>query len=308
MSNSVGSSADSSAAAWAGSTLDAAEAYAQSEADAAAAERDEAERNAVGAEQPDGIDPMPTPEERAADTFWNNDPNGPASSNPAADGADNAGDEGRVSVQLTPEEAAAFAATGMTVTSDGNGGYYLDSNEVQTVAVTEQAEPDPTTWLPGSDSGTPVDNSPPVSPPQPEAPAQEAKPTEAANEAGKPEEPKTKHPVKDIDKLKNLDPDFRKKAEQFIEKMQEKGWRMRVVWATRSEEENNALVERGTASKTSKHLDGQAVDLVNRDDPYPADKNNPYYKDMESTAKEVGVTWGGDFKSRWDPTHFEAKQ
>jgi hypothetical protein len=27
---------------------------------------------------------------------------------------------------------------------------------------------------------------------------------------------------------------------------------------------------------------------------------------MEAVAKEVGVTWGGDFKSRWDPTHFEA--
>jgi hypothetical protein len=92
-----------------------------------------------------------------------------------------------------------------------------------------------------------------------------------------------------------------------VEKMQEKGWRMRVVWATRTKEENDALVERGTASKTSKHLDGKGVDLINRDDPYPDDKNHPYYKDMEATAKEVGVTWGGDFKSRWDPTHFEAK-
>lgn len=117
----------------------------------------------------------------------------------------------------------------------------------------------------------------------------------------------TKHPVRGIEKLQGLDPIFKMKAKRVIEKMQRKGWKLRVVWGKRTQKENDKLVKRGTASKTSKHLQGKAVDLINRVDPYSMRKDHPYYKDLEKACKEVGVTWGGKFKSRWDPTHFEAK-
>ncbi len=59
-------SADQSAAAWAGEAAGAAEAYVQSQADAAAAQRDyqeklQAELAALAANQNDGVDPPPPP-------------------------------------------------------------------------------------------------------------------------------------------------------------------------------------------------------------------------------------------------------
>jgi flagellum-specific peptidoglycan hydrolase FlgJ len=283
--SSVGSTTDASAAAWEQATIADAEAYAQAQADAAAEARDAAERNAAaGNPSSDGVEP-PDAHQRALDEFYKNDPNRPPSTLPGSGGSDGGGP---VSVQLTPEEAKALSDAGVKVTPDGKGGYLLDAPP-EAVTVTEQAPPDAIP-RPSTDGNTPV-NDPTPPPPTPDSkPTQEAKPVE---EATKPEETpaaKTKHPVKGIEKLQNLDPEFRKKAEQFIEKMQEKGWKMRVVWAKRTQEENDALVERGTASKTSKHLDGKGVDLVNRENPYPDDPDDPYYKDMEATAKEVGVT------------------
>ena len=118
---------------------------------------------------------------------------------------------------------------------------------------------------------------------------------------------KTVHTVLGVEKLDGLDAEFRKKAKKVVDAMQAKGWKLKILWGKRTKEENDKLVEAGTASKTSKHLSGKAVDLINRLDPYPADKNHQYYKDMKEAVKAAELTWGGDFKSRWDPTHFEVK-
>jgi hypothetical protein len=100
-------------------------------------------------------------------------------------------------------------------------------------------------------------------------------------------------------------PDFREHARSVVTEMVNKGWDVRVLWGRRTKEENDVLVGRGTASATSKHLTGEAVDLIYRADPYPNDRNHPYYRDLEKEVKKRGLIWGGDFKSRWDPTHFE---
>jgi hypothetical protein len=124
-------SVDSSAAAWAEATLAAAESYAQAEADAAAEARDAAERNAANGSG-DGVETS-SAHQRALDAFWGHDPNRPASTMPGASGGSSpaggsdGGGDGRIAVQLTPEEAKAFADAGMKVTSDGNGGYYLEA-------------------------------------------------------------------------------------------------------------------------------------------------------------------------------------
>jgi RHS repeat-associated protein len=117
--------------------------------------------------------------------------------------------------------------------------------------------------------------------------------------------------VNDVDRLENLDPEFREPAKRVVERMVDKGHNMRVLWGRRTQAENQVLVERGTASPTSKHLTGEAVDLINRANPYPNDPNNAYYLDLRDAAQKEGLVWGGFcwgdcVHNRWDPTHFEA--
>ena len=108
------------------------------------------------------------------------------------------------------------------------------------------------------------------------------------------------------EKLDTLDPVFRTKAHRVVEKLRQKGWHLRLVWARRTQQENDELVTKGVASKHSKHLTGKALDLIDRHTGYTNDRNHKYYKDLEAAAKEVNVTWGGGFKNRWDPCHIEA--
>lgn len=67
-----------------------------------------------------------------------------------------------------------------------------------------------------------------------------------------------------IEKLIGLDPRFKKKAEKIISEMEKKGWKIRIVWGKRTHKENEALVKKGVASRTSKHLVGKAVDMIDR--------------------------------------------
>jgi RHS repeat-associated protein len=121
------------------------------------------------------------------------------------------------------------------------------------------------------------------------------------------------HPgsVRDADKLDTLDPTFKGPATRVVDRMVAEGYNTRVVWGRRTPEENEVLVEKGLASPTSKHLDGLAVDLINRADPYPNDPQNSYYLDLRDAVKAEGLIWGGYCwgnctTTRWDPTHFEA--
>jgi hypothetical protein len=109
----------------------------------------------------------------------------------------------------------------------------------------------------------------------------------------------------DAGKLNTLDPAFKPKAERVVDGMRRKGYRMRVVWGRRTQAENNALVAKGRASPNSKHLTGEAVDLINRDIGYSNNANEPYYKDLEAAVKAEGLAWGGDWSAPWDPNHFE---
>ncbi|MFY9268868.1 MAG: M15 family metallopeptidase [Candidatus Manganitrophaceae bacterium] len=108
-----------------------------------------------------------------------------------------------------------------------------------------------------------------------------------------------------MEKLEGLNPVFKRKVENVIKKMEELGWRIRVVWGKRSQDENDALVKKKVASSKSKHLIGKAVDLIDRRIGYVDDPVHPFYKDLSRTAKEEGLIWGGDFHSRWDPCHIE---
>jgi hypothetical protein len=91
----------------------------------------------------------------------------------------------------------------MKVTPDGNGGYYLEATQIETVSVTEKAPPPPVNAVPAPSTNTTTPVGDPPAPPATEAPkpAAETKPAEEAKQADEAEKPKTKHPVKDVDKL-----------------------------------------------------------------------------------------------------------
>ena len=109
------------------------------------------------------------------------------------------------------------------------------------------------------------------------------------------------------EKLSTLNADFRIKASIVVERLRDQGWHLRIVWGKRTKAENDALVAKGTASKTSKHLDGLAVDVIDTRVGYSNNRNHQYYLDLKRICQEAGVTWGGTFSTRWDPTHFEEK-
>jgi hypothetical protein len=113
--------------------------------------------------------------------------------------------------------------------------------------------------------------------------------------------------VRDAEKLDTLSATCREPAGRVVDRMVDDGYDVRVVWGRRTPEENEVLVEKGLASPTSQHLTGDAVDLINRANPYPNDRSNPYYLDLRDAVGAEGLVWGGNFTSRWDPTHFECR-
>ncbi len=114
--------------------------------------------------------------------------------------------------------------------------------------------------------------------------------------------------VKHTHKLSTLDPIFRQKAENVLIKLVQDGYPIRIVWGLRTLEQNNALVQKGVASKTSLHLQGKAMDVIHRIEAYEyTDENKAYWNALGKYAKEEGLVWGGDFESRYDPTHIELK-
>ena len=114
--------------------------------------------------------------------------------------------------------------------------------------------------------------------------------------------------VKDIDKLDGLSDEFRPRAEAVLKELSEQGHKLRVVWGKRTPEENQLLVDQGNASRNSLHLTGDALDFVNREIGYDNINYPEYNAAVEQAAKNAGVIWGGDFKSRWDPNHIELKR
>lgn len=117
-----------------------------------------------------------------------------------------------------------------------------------------------------------------------------------------------------MDKLNRLNPIFKKKAIAVIQDMEKAGWHISVVYGFRTKAQNDALGK--NASKTSKHLLGLAVDIIDTTVGYNiAFKNfsHPFCKDLERICLKYGLYWGGNFvrtnpRNRWDPCHFQYKR
>lgn len=108
-----------------------------------------------------------------------------------------------------------------------------------------------------------------------------------------------------MEKLLTCDPSFLPKARAVVLAMAGHGWNLRVVWCLRTFSENQELVLQGKASRDSLHLTGRALDLIDRAWLYDAPHNHPYYMQLRAAAHANGLRWGGDFMSRWDPTHVD---
>lgn len=108
-----------------------------------------------------------------------------------------------------------------------------------------------------------------------------------------------------MEKLQGLDPAFEAKARYVIIEMEKLGWQIRIVYGVRDYQENFRLYQKGFASLNSKHLDGKALDLIDRRVGYDNNPSHKYYQDLRKIAKSIGLVWGGEFMSRWDPCHIE---
>jgi len=116
----------------------------------------------------------------------------------------------------------------------------------------------------------------------------------------------------DTRNLVGLDPTFAQKIRQILSRLAEKGWQPRVAEGLRSLEQQQKKIDQGRSSlknpRNSKHIQGTAVDII--DSRYgwqgPAsDLNFQFWNDLGEAAKEVGLTWGGNWKTFKDVAHVE---
>lgn len=119
-------------------------------------------------------------------------------------------------------------------------------------------------------------------------------------------------PQVDTRNLGGLNPMLIDKVNVILSKLTQKGWRPRVASGLRSVEEQQEKIDQGRSSlknpRDSKHVQGRAVDII--DSRYgwngPAsDLDFQFWNDLGEAAREVGLVWGGDWKSFKDVAHVE---
>lgn len=115
--------------------------------------------------------------------------------------------------------------------------------------------------------------------------------------------------------LSDLAPAFRPKAYELLARFVEAKVPVLIVCTGRTQAEQDAALAAGTSKvKRSKHQDGLAIDVV----PYAvyeaADRSNdkllwdtrsPLWTRLGLIGEQLGLTWGGRWKSPHDPGHFE---
>ncbi len=118
-------------------------------------------------------------------------------------------------------------------------------------------------------------------------------------------------------RINTLHPLVRAKAKEFIIRTEkELGIKLRVVSALRTWAEQDKLYEQGRTSPgnivtkakggESLHNFGLAIDVVEIKNG-KAIWNNPNWNRIAVLGKQIGFTWGGDWKSFKDKPHFEIR-
>jgi hypothetical protein len=90
------------------------------------------------------------------------------------------------------------------------------------------------------------------------------------------------------------------KFQSLIDYMDETGYKVNTLSGY------NPRDVRGKPGVPSVHSWGGALDINSSDNPMGADLTTNMRADIVAKAKELGLGWGGDWKSRKDPMHFSA--
>lgn len=116
-------------------------------------------------------------------------------------------------------------------------------------------------------------------------------------------------------KLDDLSPRFRPLAFELLARITEAGICVLIVDTLRSAAEQEENIRKGVSwTKDSKHLTGDAIDIVPYDEYqlHGADKlqwttNDATWQILGSIGKKLGLRWGGDWTVK-DMGHFEYQQ
>lgn len=106
--------------------------------------------------------------------------------------------------------------------------------------------------------------------------------------------------------LESLEPTTRAAAVALVDALREAGVPAIITSSRRTFEEQRRLVIAGRSrTLRSKHLSGKAFDL----DVYGWRRENLpawFWAAVGPYAERIGLTWGGRWRSPWDPGHFES--
>lgn len=117
------------------------------------------------------------------------------------------------------------------------------------------------------------------------------------------------------DMLSELKPDAKEKLTSFIEKFESKSaWKVEIISGLRSRERQAELKNenpKNASADNSKHVKGLAID-INLYKPYnlyrlqkSSAKEDWLSTGIRETAAELGLEWGGNYKTYHDPVHLE---
>lgn len=103
-----------------------------------------------------------------------------------------------------------------------------------------------------------------------------------------------------IARKRGLNPDLSTHVADILSELRSQGHDVRVGDVKRTPEQQAQKVAEGRSwTLKSKHLDGDAADLiVYKNDQPDWDTNNPAWQSIGAAAKKRGLTWGGDFKDK----------
>jgi len=116
-------------------------------------------------------------------------------------------------------------------------------------------------------------------------------------------------------KLDDLSGRFKPKAIELLARLTEAKIPVLIVDTLRTQEEHERNLKNGVSwTKHSKHLDGDAIDIV----PYSVydrkgeakllwNANDRVWDEVGRIGKSLGLTWGGDWRVK-DLGHFEYKE
>lgn len=117
--------------------------------------------------------------------------------------------------------------------------------------------------------------------------------------------------------LAELKPDATEKLKSFIEKLEANSkWKVEIISGLRSKERQAELKKENSKNASvdnSKHVKGLAID-INLYKPFnlyrlqkSSTKEEWLSTGIRETSSELGLEWGGNYKTYHDPVHLELR-